>query len=78
MQLARKLLGRSDISTYNVEGDNLAVRLLNFPQLHQKVPEPGLRNDIVWRKYPHAIEFGSRIRLGGQMAANDLILRKTP
>lgn len=78
MRLARQLVGRSNISTYNVEGDNLAVRLLDFPQLHQKVPESGLRNDIIWCKYPHAIEFRSRIRLGWQMAANDLILRKTP
>lgn len=25
---------------YLIQADNLSIRLLDFPQLHQKVPEP--------------------------------------
>lgn len=38
----------------------------------KEIPESGLGNDFVGRKDAHAVDFGSRIRLGGEMAAHDL------
>lgn len=39
----------------------------------QEVPEPRLGNDLVRRKDPHAVDLGGGLRLGGQVAANDLV-----
>lgn len=39
----------------------------------QKVPEARLGDNLVGRKDAHAIDFGSRFRLGGEMATDDLV-----
>ena len=59
---------------YLVDRYHFTIRLLDLLQLHQEVPEPGLRDHGVGCKYPHAVEFGCRVRFGGQMPPNDLIL----
>lgn len=58
---------------YLVQRDNLAVRLLDLPQLGQKVPEAALGNHIIGSEDAHAVEFGSRVGVGGQMAPDDLV-----
>lgn len=71
LDLERVLLG--DL----VHGDDLAVGLLDLLELHQEVPETGLGNDLIGGKNAHAVELGGGVALGGQMAANDLVLLKT-
>jgi hypothetical protein len=51
-------------ATYDIEGNNLAVRLLDFPQLHQEIPESRLCDHRVWSEYAHAVELGCGVRLG--------------
>jgi hypothetical protein len=60
-----------------VERDNLAVGLLDLTELHEEVPEARLGNDIVGGKDAHAVQFGRRVGLGGQMAPDDLVLLET-
>ena len=57
----------------DVQGDNLAVRLLNLSQLHQEVPEAGFGDHIVWCENAHAVQLGRRVGVRGQMATNDLV-----
>lgn len=64
-------------ATHHVQGYDLAVRLLDFSQLHQEVPETRLRNHGVWRKDSHSVQLWCWICLTWQMAANDLVFRKT-
>ena len=58
----------------HVECDNLAVRLLDFSELHEEVPEAGFGDDCVGSEDAHAVEFRGRVGVRGQMAANDLVL----
>jgi len=60
-----------------VHGDDLAVRLLDLAELAEEVPEPRLGDDIVGSKDAHAVELRSRVGLGGQVAPDDLVFRKT-
>lgn len=71
LDLERVLLG--DL----VHGDDLTIGLLDLLELHQEVPETGLGNDLIGGKDAHAVELGGGVALGGQMAANDLVLLKT-
>ena len=63
--------------TYNVQADDLSVRLLDLAELHQEVPETRLCNHGVGCKNSHAVQLWCRVCLRGQMAANDLVFRKT-
>lgn len=60
-----------------IEADDLSVGLLHFTELHQEVPETGLGDNGVRSEYSHAVELGCWIRVSGQVAANDLVFRKT-
>jgi hypothetical protein len=62
----------------DVEGDDLAVGLLDLAQLHQEVPEARFRDDRVVGKYSHAVEFRGGICVGGQVAPDHLILCEAP
>jgi hypothetical protein len=57
----------------DVQGDDLAVGLLDLAELHQEVPEAGLGNDGVGCEYTHAVELWGRVGLGRQVAPNDLV-----
>ena len=43
----------------------------------QEIPESGLGDDFVWRKDAHAVYFGIRFRIGGEMATDDLVFLKS-
>lgn len=58
---------------YLVEGDDLASTLLNSSELLQEVPESGLCDNVVWSKYPHAVELWGLVGLAGELAPNDLV-----
>ena len=60
-------------TTHLVQGDDLAVRLLDLAELAEEVPEPRLGNDIVGRKNAHAVDLGGRVGLAGEVAADDLV-----
>jgi len=46
-----------------VDGNDLTVRLLDLPQLAEKVPEPRLGDDLVGRKDTHTVDLGGRVGL---------------
>lgn len=58
---------------YHVDGDDLTSRLLDFSELHEKVPESRLCNDWVVGEDSHSVEFRGWIGFGWQMAADDLV-----
>lgn len=60
-------------TTHLVQGDDLAVRLLDLAELAEEVPEPRLGNDIVGRKNAHAVDLGGGVGLAGEVAADDLV-----
>jgi hypothetical protein len=60
-----------------VEGNDLAVGLLDLAELHQEIPESGFGDHIIGSEDAHAVEFGGRVRLGRQMAADDLVFLET-
>jgi hypothetical protein len=60
-----------------VEGNDLAVGLLDLLELHQEVPEARLGNDLVGGKDSHAVELGGGVGLAREVAPNDLVLLKT-
>jgi len=64
-------------ATHHVDADNLSIGLLDLSQLHQEVPETGLCNNGVGRKYSHSVKLGRWVCLSWQMAANDLVFCKT-
>lgn len=66
-----------DWCTYNVDGDDLASGLLDLAETAEEVPVTGLSDDLVRGEDPHAVEAGSRVRLRGQMAPNDLVFLQT-
>jgi hypothetical protein len=63
--------------TYLVKADDFTVGLLDLSQLHQEVPESRLCNHGVWCKYAHPVQLWGWVRLGGQVAANDLVFCET-
>jgi hypothetical protein len=65
-------LGRA-LLVDDVQGDDLAVGLLNLAELHQEVPEAGLGYNSVVGEYAHAVEFRSWVGVGRQVAADDLV-----
>lgn len=60
--------------TYHVQADNFTIRLLDLLQLREEIPEAGLCNNIVGSKDAHAVKFRGWVGIGGQMAADDLVL----
>ena len=64
-------------TTYHVHADDLTGGLLDLLQATQEVPVAGLSNDRIGSEDSHAVEAGGRVGLGGQVAANDLVLLKT-
>lgn len=65
------------LATYHVEADNLTVGLLDLLELGQEVPEARLGDHCVGGKDAHAVQLGRRVRLGGQVAPDDLVLVET-
>lgn len=64
--------------TYHIDADDLAVALLDLPELGQEVPEPRLGDNRVRRKDAHTVQLGRGVGLSGQIAPNDLVLGETP
>jgi len=62
---------------YLVEGDDLAIGLLDLPQLGEEVPEPRLGDNLVGCEDAHAEKLGYRVGLGRHVAADDLVFLKT-
>lgn len=60
-------------ASYLIETYDLSICLLDLPQLHEKVPEPRLRDNRIWCKDSHAVELWVGVGLGWQMTANDLV-----
>lgn len=58
----------------NIQSDDLAIGLLDLAQFHKEVPEARFGNDGVGSENAHAVEFGRWVKVGGKMAANDLVL----
>lgn len=65
-------------ATYHIEADDLAVGLLDLPELGQEVPEPRLGHHSVGREDAHAVQLGGRVSLSGQVTPDDLVLVETP
>lgn len=63
--------------TYDVERNNLAVGLLDLPELAEEIPEPRLGDNVVGRKDAHAVQLRGLVGLRRQVAADDLIFCKT-
>lgn len=42
----------------------------------QEIPEPGLGDNLIGRENAHTVDFGSRLRLRGEMASDDLVFLK--
>lgn len=61
----------------DVEGNDLTVSLLGLLQLTKVVPVSGLGDDLVGGKDPHAVELGSRVRLGREGSAHNRVLGET-
>lgn len=61
----------------NIQGNDLARRLLDLSQLHQEIPEARFGDHIVVREDAHAIQLRRRVRIGGQVAADDLVFLET-
>jgi len=56
-----------------IEGNNLAVGLLDLAQLHEEVPESGFGDHLVRCEDPHPVQFWCRVAFGRQVAADDLV-----
>lgn len=63
--------------THGLDADDLTSGLLDLSEASQEVPVTGLGDRGVGREDGHAVHGGGRVGLGGQMAANDLVLLKT-
>lgn len=61
---------------YLVEGNDLAVCLLDLPELGEEVPETGLGDNLVGGEDAHAVKLGGRVGLAGEEAPDDLVLLK--
>ncbi len=61
----------------HVERNDLAIRFLDFSQLHKEVPEAGFGDNSVGCEDAHTVEFGGRVGVRGEVAANDLVLVET-
>ena len=57
----------------HIQGNDLAVGLLDFAQFHEEVPEAGFGDDGVGCEDAHAVEFGGRVGVGGEVSADDLV-----
>ena len=57
----------------DIQADDLAVRLLDFAQLHEEVPEAGFCDDGVRGEDAHSVELWGWVVLGGQVPADDLV-----
>lgn len=75
---ARFFVLRYPVPTYHVQGNDLAVRLLELTELSHEVPETRLGHNGVGRKDAHAVQLGRGVRLVGQVTPDDLVLSKTP
>jgi hypothetical protein len=64
-------------ATHHVQRNDFTVRLFDLSELHQEVPETRLCNHGVWRKDSHSVQLWRWVCLGGQVAADDLVFRKT-
>jgi len=56
-----------------VQAHDLTVGLLDLAELGQEVPETGLGNNIVRCEDAHAVELRARVRIGRQVASDDLV-----
>jgi hypothetical protein len=56
-----------------IHSKNFTLALLNLLQFAEIIPKSTFGYYFVWRKNPHAVDFGVLIGLGGQMTTNDLI-----
>lgn len=67
----------SSDNTYHVDGHDLTSGLLDLLQTPHEVPVTGLGDDWVGCEDSHAVQGWGGIALGGQVAADDLVLLKT-
>ena len=57
----------------NIQRYDLAIGLLHLAQLHQEIPEAGLGDHSVGCEDAHSVEFGGWVRVGGQVAPDNLV-----
>jgi hypothetical protein len=57
----------------DIQGDDLAVRLLDLAELHEEVPEARLCHDGVRCKDAHAVQLWCWVGLGRQVPSDDLV-----
>jgi len=62
-------------TTYHIQRHNLTGTLFDFPELLEEIPEAGFSDDGVGSEEAHAVKLGSRIRIRGQFAADNLVFR---
>jgi len=59
----------------HVQRYNLTGTLFDLPELLEEIPEAGFSDDGIGSEEAHAVKLGSRIRIRGQFAADDLVFR---
>jgi hypothetical protein len=59
--------------TYDIQTDDLSVRLLDLAEFHEEVPEARFGDYCVGREDSHAVEFWCRVGFGGEVAADNLV-----
>lgn len=64
-------------TTYRLDADDLTGGLLDLLETTQEVPVTGLGDRLVRGEDGHPVHGRGRVGLGGQVAANDLVLLKT-
>lgn len=60
----------------HVERNDFAIRLLDLSEFHEEVPEAGFGDYSVWSEDSHAVEFGGRVGVCREVAADDLVFVK--
>jgi hypothetical protein len=65
------------MSTYSLDADDLTSGLLDLAETAKEVPETRLGDSGVGSEDGHAVHLGSRVCLGGQVTADDLVFLKT-
>jgi hypothetical protein len=71
-------MGIQDRVTYHIEADNFTIRLLDFSEFRQEIPESRLSNNGVRSEDAHTVQFWGWVRVCRQMAPDDLVLVETP
>jgi len=65
------------VGTYHIEGHNFTIGLLDLAEPGDEVPETRLGDNVVGRKYAHAVELRGGVGVRRKVTANDLVFLET-